>query len=40
VLLGIEAEVVFKDVLRVDAAEAARIRRWMIRALVAAARRD
>lgn len=38
VLLGIEAEVVFKDVVRVDAQEAARIRRWMIRALVEAAR--
>lgn len=37
-LLGIEAEVAFKDVMRVDAAEAARIRRWMIRALVEAAR--
>lgn len=39
VILGIEAEVAFKDVLRVDADEAARIRRWMIRALVDAARR-
>lgn len=38
VLLGIEAEVVFKDVIRVDDQEAARIRRWMIRALVEAAR--
>lgn len=38
VLLGIEAEVVFKDVIRVDAQEAAGIRRWMIRALVEAAR--
>lgn len=37
-LMGIEAEVAFKDVMRVDAAEAARIRRWMIRALVEAAR--
>jgi AcrR family transcriptional regulator len=39
-LLGVEAEVVFKDVVRVDAAEAAGIRRWMIRALVDAARKD
>ena len=39
VLLGIEAVVVFKDVLQLDAAEAARVRRWMIRALVEAARK-
>lgn len=38
VLLGIEAVVVFKDVLCVDDAEARHIRRWMIRALVEAAR--
>jgi len=38
-LLGIEATVVFKDVLQLDEAEAARVRRWMIRALVEAARK-
>jgi len=38
-LLGIETRVVFKDVLQLDDAEAARVRRWMIRALVDAARR-
>lgn len=38
VLLGIEAVVVFKDVLRVSDAEANKVRRWMIRALVDAAR--
>lgn len=38
VLMGIEAVVVFKDVLRLDDAEAARVRKWMIRALVEAAR--
>ena len=38
-LFGIEAVVVFKDVLRVDEAEARRIRRWAIRALVEAARK-
>ena len=38
-LLGIEALVVFKDVLLLGDAEAARVRRWMIRALVEAARR-
>jgi len=38
-LLGIEAVVVFKDVLRVGDAEARRIRRWAIRALVEAARK-
>lgn len=38
-LLGIEAEVVFKDVVRVDSTEAERIRRWMIHALVEAARK-
>ena len=36
-VLGPEAMVVFKDVLRLDAAEARRVRRWAIRALVAAA---
>ena len=40
VILGIEAEVAFKDVLRLDAAEAERIRRWMIRVLVEAARKQ
>lgn len=39
VLMGIEAVVVFKDVLQLDDAEAARVRRWAIRALVEAARR-
>jgi AcrR family transcriptional regulator len=39
VLLGIEAVVVFRDVLGLDDGEAARVRRWMIRALVEAARR-
>lgn len=39
ILFGIEALVVFKDVLLLDDAEAARVRRWMIRALVEAARR-
>lgn len=38
-LLGIETRVVFKDVLQLDDAEAARVRRWMIRALVEAARK-
>jgi AcrR family transcriptional regulator len=37
-VLGIEALVVFKDVLRVSDAEARRVRRWIIRALVDAAR--
>jgi AcrR family transcriptional regulator len=37
-LLGIEAVVVFKDVLRVSDTEARRVRRWAIRALVDAAR--
>ncbi|OUL98710.1 TetR family transcriptional regulator [Variovorax sp. JS1663] len=36
-VLGPEAMVVFKDVLRLDDAEARRVRRWAIRALVAAA---
>jgi len=38
-LLGIETHVVFKDVLQLDEAEAARVRRWMLRALVEAARK-
>jgi AcrR family transcriptional regulator len=37
-LLGIEAVVALKDVLRVSDAEARRIRRWAMRALVEAAR--
>lgn len=36
-VIGPEAMVVFKDVLRLDDAEARRVRRWAIRALVAAA---
>jgi AcrR family transcriptional regulator len=39
VLIGTESMVVFKDVLQLDAAEAARVKRWAIRALVDAARR-
>lgn len=39
VLLGIEAVVAFKDVLRVPDPEARRIRRWAITALVDAARK-
>jgi len=38
-VIGTEAMVVFKDVLQVDDAEARRVKRWAIRALVAAARR-
>jgi hypothetical protein len=30
--------IVFRDVLRLDDAEAARVRRWAIRALISAAR--
>jgi AcrR family transcriptional regulator len=37
-LVGIEAMVVFKDVLQVDDAEARRVKQWAIRALVNAAR--
>ena len=40
VLLGIEARVVFSDVLQLTEPDAARIRRWMIRTLVEAALRD
>lgn len=36
-VLGTEAMVVFKDVLQLDDAEARRVKRWVIRALVAAA---
>jgi AcrR family transcriptional regulator len=38
VLLGPEAMVVFKDVLRIDDAEALKVKRWAVRALVRAAR--
>jgi AcrR family transcriptional regulator len=38
-VIGTEAMLVFKDVLRLDDAEALRVRRWTIAALVAAARR-
>jgi AcrR family transcriptional regulator len=38
VLMGIEAVVAFKDVLNLPDDEADRVRRWMIRALVEAAR--
>lgn len=38
-VIGTEAMIVFKDVLQIDAAEARKIRRWMIRALVDAARK-
>jgi AcrR family transcriptional regulator len=39
-LFGIEAEVVFSDVLHIPPKEAEAVRRWMIAALVEAARRD
>lgn len=39
VLMGIEARVAFKDVLQLEDDEADRVRRWMIRALVEAARK-
>lgn len=38
-VIGTEAMVVFKDVLQVEEAEARRVKRWAIRALVAAARK-
>jgi len=38
-VIGAESMIVFQDVLQLDAAEAARVRRWAIRALVEAARR-
>lgn len=38
-IVGTEAMVVFKDVLQVDDAEARRVKRWVIRALVDAAKR-
>ena len=39
-VIGTEAMVVFKDVLQLDDAEARRVKRWAIRALVGAARGD
>ncbi|MEA3539574.1 MAG: helix-turn-helix domain-containing protein [Pseudomonadota bacterium] len=36
-IVGPEAMIVFRDVLRLDDAEAARVRRWAIRALISAA---
>jgi hypothetical protein len=36
-IVGVEAWVAAKDVLRLDAAAAQRLKQWMIRALVAAA---
>jgi AcrR family transcriptional regulator len=38
-VIGTEARVVFKDVLQLNEAEARKVRRWAIRALVAAARK-
>lgn len=38
-VIGTEAMIVFKDVLQADDAEARKVRRWMIRALVNAARK-
>lgn len=38
-IIGTEAMVVFKDVLQLDDAEALKVRRWAIRALVEAARK-
>ncbi len=38
-VIGTEAMVVFKDVLQIDDAEARKVRRWAIRAMVDAARR-
>jgi AcrR family transcriptional regulator len=38
-IIGTEAMVVFKDVLRLEEAEAQKVRRWAIRALVEAARK-
>ncbi len=39
-VIGIESIVVFKDVLQLDDAEARRVKRWAIRALVDAARKS
>jgi hypothetical protein len=36
VIVGTESWLAFKDVLRLDETEARRVRRWMIRALIAA----
>jgi AcrR family transcriptional regulator len=38
-IIGTEAMVVFKDVLRLDDAEARKVKRWAIRALIEAAKR-
>jgi AcrR family transcriptional regulator len=38
-VIGTEAMVVFKDVLRLDDADARKVKRWVIRALVGAARK-
>jgi hypothetical protein len=38
-VIGTEAMLVLKDVLQLDEAEARRVRRWAIRALVDAARK-
>lgn len=38
-VIGTESRIVFKDVLQLDDAEARKVRRWAIRALVAAAQR-
>jgi AcrR family transcriptional regulator len=40
VVVGTESTLVFKDVLQVDDAQARKVKRWMIRALVQAARRS
>jgi AcrR family transcriptional regulator len=39
-IIGTEAMIVFKDVLQVDDAEARKVKRWAIRALVAAAKKS
>ena len=39
VVVGSEAMIVFKDVLQLDDAQARKVKRWMIRSLVEAARR-
>ena len=38
-IIGTEAMMVFKDVLQLDEAEAQKVRRWAIRALVEAVRK-
>jgi len=38
--MGTESMVVFKDVLQMDEADARKVRRWAIRALVEAALKD